>query len=30
LVFRLLRVPNRGEDLSFLGVIGCVEKSPTG
>ena len=26
----LLRVPNRGEDLSYLGEIGCVEKSPTG
>ena len=25
----LLRVPNRGEDLSYLGEIGCVEKSPT-
>ena len=29
MVFRLLRVPNRGEDLSYLGEIGCVEKSPT-
>ena len=24
----LLRVPNRGEDLSYLGEIGCVEKFP--
>ena len=26
----VLRAPSRGENLSFLGVIGCVEKSPTG
>ena len=30
MVFRLLRAPSRGEDLSYLGEIGCVEKSPTG
>ena len=26
---KLLRVPSRGEVLSYLGEIGCVEKSPT-
>ena len=30
LLILLLRAPSRGENLSFLGVIGCVEKSPTG
>ena len=27
---QVLRAPSRGEDLSYLGEIGCVEKSPTG
>ena len=26
----MLRAPSRGDNLSFLGVIGSVEKSPTG
>ena len=28
MVYRLLRAPSRGDNLSFLGVIGSVEKFP--